>query len=99
MFIEPKDSRKPTGCDAARPSAQTICCSLRSISLPIAAADAEHAGRAGDVPADVVMVGIDGVADPAFGLDAEHQRVEELLAGNRLHSDSAIIAEATGPAG
>ena len=26
LFIEPNDSRKPTGCDAARPIAHTICC-------------------------------------------------------------------------
>jgi hypothetical protein len=39
LFIEPNDSRNPTGCDAARPSAQTICCSLRFNSLPTAAAD------------------------------------------------------------
>ena len=38
LFIEPKDSRKPTGCEAARPSAQTICCSFRPSSLPAAAA-------------------------------------------------------------
>jgi hypothetical protein len=31
------------------------------------------------------VVGIDGVADPAFGFDAEHQRVEKFLAGDRLH--------------
>ena len=46
---------------------------------------AEHAGGAGDVPADIVMVRIDRVADPALGLDAEHQRVEEILARDRLH--------------
>src|SRR5438876_11317662 len=37
LFIEPKDSRKPTGCDAARPSAHTICCSLSFNNLPTAA--------------------------------------------------------------
>jgi hypothetical protein len=39
LFIEPKDSRSPTGCDAARPSARTISCSLSSNSLPTAAAE------------------------------------------------------------
>ena len=39
---------------------------------------AEHAGRAGDVPAAVVVVGIDGVADAARDVDAEHQRVDQL---------------------
>src|SRR5258708_40203169 len=39
LFIEPKDSRRPTGCDAARPSAQIICCSLSLSNLPTAAAD------------------------------------------------------------
>ena len=31
------------------------------------------------------MVGINGIADPALGLDAEHQRVEKILARDRLH--------------
>ena len=39
LFIEPKDSRKPTGCEAARPNAQTICCSFSFNSLPTAAAE------------------------------------------------------------
>ena len=38
LFMEPKDSRRPTGCEAASPSAQTICCSVSPISLPVAAA-------------------------------------------------------------
>ena len=38
LFIEPNDSRNPTGCDAAKPIAHTICCSLRFNSLPTAAA-------------------------------------------------------------
>ncbi len=37
------------------------------------------------MPADIVMVRIDGVADPAFRLDAENQRIEKVLAGNRLY--------------
>ena len=43
----------------------------------------EHAGAAGDMPADVVMVGIDRVADPALDIDAEHQGVDEAFARNR----------------
>ena len=31
------------------------------------------------------MIGIDRVSDPAFGFDTEHQRVEKILAGHRLH--------------
>ena len=44
---------------------------------------AEHAGRAGDVPAAVVVRGVDGVADAAFRFDAEHHRVEEVAPGHR----------------
>ena len=38
LFIDPNNSRNPTGCEAASPSAQTICCALRSRSFPAAAA-------------------------------------------------------------
>ena len=44
---------------------------------------AEDAGGAGDVPAAIVVRGIDGVADPAFHFDAEDERVQEVAAGNR----------------
>ena len=42
---------------------------------------AQHAGRAGDVPAAIVMLGIDHVACAARDVDAEDQRVDELAAG------------------
>ena len=38
LFIDPKESLKPTGCEAASPRAQIICSSVKRISLPIAAA-------------------------------------------------------------
>ena len=38
---------------------------------------AEHAGGAGDVPADIVVRGIDRVADARLGLEAEDERVDE----------------------
>ena len=61
---------------------------------------AEHAGRAGDVPAAVVVVGIDHVADAARDVDAEHERVDELAARSiPMCSASASAADATGPAG
>ena len=44
---------------------------------------AEHAHRAGDVPAHVVVRGIDGVADAAFDFDAEHQGVQEIAPADR----------------
>ena len=75
----------PTGCEPARPSAQAICCSFEPEQLADGRGRAEHAGGAGDVPADIVVVRIDRVADPALGLDAEHQRVQEILARHRLH--------------
>ena len=39
---------------------------------------AEHAGRAGDVPADVVVRRIDRVAHARFGLEAEDERRQEV---------------------
>ena len=41
---------------------------------------AEHSRRAGDVPAAVVVVGIDRVADAACDVDAEHEGVDQLAA-------------------
>ena len=45
---------------------------------------AEDSGRAGDVPAAVVVGRIHRIADAAFHLDAEHHRVEEV--GARLRA-------------
>ena len=61
---------------------------------------AEHPGRAGDVPAAVVVVGIDRVADAARDVDAEHER-RRRPAGRvaPVCSASASAADATGPAG
>ena len=53
---------------------------------------AEHAGRAGDVPAGVVVRGIDGVADARLGFEAEDERVDEVAAadaGSRSHTRTA----------
>ena len=38
---------------------------------------AQHAGGAGDVPAPVVVVGVNGVADTAGDLNADHQGVDQ----------------------
>ena len=46
---------------------------------------AKHAGRSGNVPADIVMVRIDGIADSAFGFHAQHEGVEEILSRHGLH--------------
>ena len=40
----------------------------------------EHPGRASDVPAAIVMLRVDHVADAALDVDAENQRVDELPA-------------------
>ena len=45
---------------------------------------AEHAGGAGDVPADVIMGGIDGVADAAFHFHADDEGVQQLGAAQGL---------------
>ena len=44
---------------------------------------AEHAGRAGDVPAAIVVRRVDGVADAALDFDAEHQRMQEVASRHR----------------
>ncbi len=44
---------------------------------------AEHARRAGDVPAGFVVLGADRVADAAFGFDAEDEGVQQLSARHR----------------
>src|SRR3546814_6568686 len=44
---------------------------------------AEHAGGAGDVPAAVVVIRIDGIADAALHLDADDQRGQQLAARQR----------------
>ena len=56
---------------------------IESEDLADSRRSAEHAGRAGDVPADVVVRGIDSVADPAFDLDAKDEGVQELSARHR----------------
>ena len=38
---------------------------------------AQHAGRAGDMPSAVVVVGIDRVADAALDVDPDHDRIDE----------------------
>ena len=38
FVIDPNISRRPTGCVAASPSAQIICCSERPSTRPLAAA-------------------------------------------------------------
>ena len=61
---------------------------------------AEHAGRAGDVPAAIVVVRIDRVADAARDVDARARRRRRARARSApLCSASASAAEATGPAG
>src|SRR5262249_46004785 len=44
---------------------------------------AENPGGAGDVPADVVMRGVDRVADAALGFYAEDEGVQEVAAADR----------------
>ena len=45
---------------------------------------AEDAGRAGDVPAPVVVRRVDRVADAALHFGAEHERMQEVAARDRL---------------
>src|SRR3546814_20683526 len=44
---------------------------------------AEDAGGAGDVPAAVVVIGIDGVADAALHFDADTERGQQVAARQR----------------
>ncbi len=45
---------------------------------------AEYTGRAGDVPAHVIVIRIHHIADAARGFHAQHQRIEKLLARYRF---------------
>ena len=53
----PNISRRPTGWLAAMPSAQAMRCASSPSSLADGRRRAEDAGAAGDVPADIVMLG------------------------------------------
>ncbi len=96
----PNCSRTPMGCDAAMPSAIAVLSASRPSSRAHAAAAPSMPVDAGDVPAAIVVVGIDHVADAARDVDAQHQRVDR--AARPLEprcSASASAADATGPAG
>ena len=80
--MDPNISRKPAACVAARPMAQIICCSRQADQFADSDRGTEHAGRSGDVPADVVMRGINGVADARFGFESEDERVHEIAAAD-----------------
>ena len=43
---------------------------------------AEHAGRTGDVPAAIVMVRINRIADAARHFNADHHRIDQVTTGN-----------------
>ena len=95
----PNISRRPDGLrrrEAERPDHLLLG---QAEQLAARRRGAEHARRAGDVPAAIVMRGIDGVADAALHFDAENERVQELPPDTGRRSASARIAEATGPPG
>ena len=77
----PNCSRMPTGCEAAMPSAIAVLCLVEAQQARAARGRAQHAGRAGDVPAAVVVIRVHHVAEPAGDVDAEHQRVDHLPPG------------------
>ena len=80
-------SRSPAAWVAAAAKAQHMCWTSTGSEDGVRrrGRGPEHPGGAGDVPADVVVVRVDGVADAAFHLDAEDQTrgVEEVLPGDR----------------
>jgi hypothetical protein len=77
LHMEPNISRSPLAVVAAMPSAKRISFSPRPSRRPAAAARAEHAGGARDVPADVVVARVYRVADPALDFDADDERIHE----------------------
>ncbi len=85
LFIEPNDFPQTDRLRCREPERPDHLLLVEAEQLAGRRRRAEHPGGAGDVPADVVVIGIDRVADPAFGFDAEHQRVEKILARHRLH--------------
>jgi hypothetical protein len=82
--MEPNISRNPLDWVAAMPSAKVALSPVEAEHAGGGRRGAENAGRAGDVPADVVMGRVDGVAEPAFHLDPDDQRLEEGAPGKAV---------------
>ena len=77
LLIEPKFTRMPADRLDAIASMCASCASFNFISLPAAAARAEHAERAGAVESALVMVRIDRLGHLALDLDAGQIRLEK----------------------
>ena len=60
---------------------------------------AEDARGAGDVPAGVVVCGIDGIGHSRLGLEAEHERLDKPPAADTIGAGVGEGAEATGELG
>ncbi len=69
------------GCgDAERPHHLLLCQAEQAARR---GRGAKHAGRTGNVPAHVVVGGINGIADAAFRFHPQYERVQEVLALHR----------------
>ena len=78
--MEPNISRMPAACVAARPMFQIICCSRKAEQFADRDGGAEDSGGPGDVPANIVMRGIYGVADAHLGFEAGDEGFHEIAA-------------------
>jgi hypothetical protein len=85
FVIDPNISRSPTGWAAASPSAPHHLLFGESKQLAAGRGSSEDTRRARDVPAAVVVRGIDRVADAALDFGAEDERVQEIAARHGLH--------------
>ena len=74
------------GLGPARPIAQTICCAVEPQQRADRDRRAEHADAAGAVPAGRVVRRVRGVAQPRRGLEAEHERVDEVAARDAVRA-------------
>jgi hypothetical protein len=70
----------PTGCEAANPSAQTICCSLSPQKLASGNGGAKLAYRSGAVPATIIMFWPHSVEHAEHSFHAQNESIQTILA-------------------
>ena len=78
----PEHLPEPRGLGGGRAQGPAHAPAVQSERAAGCGCGTEDPGGGGDVPADVVMVGVHGVADAAFHLHPEDQRMEEVAAGD-----------------
>ena len=99
LFIEPNDSRKPDRLRSGKPQRPDHLLRAQVEQLSRSGGRPEYAASAGDVPARVIVVWIDGVADLHSVSTPRTRALRKSLPETGCISQIARMAEATGPAG